>query len=201
MKRYETIQINIIDVDFNLKDIEGKASDLGFKNISDFVREGLKLLMGFDEIFYKKMVRYSKSLNIPLFVVVQNFIIKRLAEDAAKTEIWGPSPVLLDEFVYRKTNNGEIRTTTGEELFNIFKEKYIKELIAERVQFLLEKERVFKLTDEEKKFMIKNQAGKVYVESEEYKKEIEKKSSIEQDLIDEGDLENNVAEWTSDVDE
>jgi len=198
MGKYEILHVSLPE-EITLAGLDEKAKELGLGNRSQFILEAARLLIGFDVVFWLRMVKFSKSLHIPVWMVIQNFIIKRLARDAAEIVVHDPKTMFMDEFTFLKKENGDVRTLTGEELFNFFKEKYVKEMMDEKIRFLLEKERVFKLTDEEKKFMIENQVGDAYGESDEYKERLQKKSIFEQ-LEKEDDIEDDVAEWTPDVD-
>lgn len=107
--------------DMQVDEVDAVAQRRGMSRAS-FVVGAIELLAGFDDVFLKKMGRYAARLNIPLFLVMQNMLIKRMAQEAAEAEVWGPRRRLLDEFMY--TSEG---TITGEELFRMLKENYIKE--------------------------------------------------------------------------
>lgn len=87
-----------------------KEKDVG---LSDLVREALDLLAGFDPGFWARVQSLANALNVPAWMVLQNRLIKILAQEAAESEIWGPRFLLLDEF--RFTTEGVL---TGEHLFD-----------------------------------------------------------------------------------
>lgn len=178
--------LNIRVVDGYLEKLDTKAQKFGM-NRTDFVLKALDMLMSFDEIFFKKIQGYSEGLNIPEWLVIQNIIIKRMAQDHAKTEVWGPSGETLKEFV--SVNDGDgYKTITGEPLFEMLNELFIKEEEMEKVKILLIDESYgTPIGEDDKKLLIKYRTGPSWLESEEYQKEQKHKADIKQ-LLDDGNL-------------
>lgn len=108
--------------EFGLQDMDEKAKQLGL-NRTGFALKGLELMMGFDPVFLSKVENYAKGLNIPTWLVMQNMLIKRFAEESAETEVVGSSGRPLHEFMF--TSEGPV---TGEKLFDILKDMKVHEL-------------------------------------------------------------------------
>jgi hypothetical protein len=47
------------------------------------------MICSWDAQFYKKMKQYSSNFRLPVPLVMQNMLIKSLAEGYAKDQIWG----------------------------------------------------------------------------------------------------------------
>ncbi len=110
-----TVQLSF-RVDKATKDnLEKLAKERGM-GLSDLVREALELRAGFDPGFWDRVQSLVNGLNVPSWMVLQNRLIKILAQEAAEIEIWGPRYRLLDEF--RFTTEG---VETGEQLFDNLK--------------------------------------------------------------------------------
>lgn len=118
----EMIQGRLSNVDFTLADIDAKAKKLGLTR-TEFLLKSLEMMMGFDLVLIKRIERYSRKLDTPEWLVIQNMLIDRFAEDAAEIEVYGERTRVLYEFM--KTNEG---TLTGEELFGVLKEQKIRSL-------------------------------------------------------------------------
>lgn len=106
------------------EDIEAKAKELGMEK-SEFILNAVDMMMNFDEVFLKKIQRYSNGLHIPEWLVIQNMIIKRMADESAEFEVFGTGKRVLDEFVMAGDEDNH-RTITGDELFNHLKKLYIQ---------------------------------------------------------------------------
>ncbi len=85
----------------------------------------------FDDKIKMFLEEMSKGLNLPPALIIQNIILKRLAEEAAEEAVFGDTGEKpLDEFMI-KTINGKDYLLTGQELFNnlydIKKQEFVKE--------------------------------------------------------------------------
>lgn len=123
------------------------AKKLGMSR-NELIVNGINLMVNFDTHFYKRLEAYSKRLNVPMWLAMQNLIIKRWAQDAAKSDVYGGLTEPLIEFMY-----GENGTITGKELYEIaYKEEFEKQA-KERIENL-EKEISMGLTlqGEDKEF-------------------------------------------------
>jgi hypothetical protein len=181
MADYETLSLKLTN-NITLADIDKRAGEIGMSR-SQFVNMALEMILSFDNELWQRISNYSEGLHIPEWLVIQNMLIKRFAEEAAHIEVWGPSTKMLDEFV-----NFDGKTATGEELFNMLKQRAKKEEEREKIEVLL-KEEIWGLDEEDKQFLFKHRAGRAWYESEEYKKEQEEEQNgrayLEQ-LITEG---------------
>ena len=74
-----------------------KAASKGMSR-NEMILKAIGMMISFDKVFYKKLEAYSTKVKVPMAVATQNMIIKRWAQDAAKTAVWGVSPEVLIEF-------------------------------------------------------------------------------------------------------
>lgn len=142
------------------KEMDKRAKELGLGR-TEFLKKIIQVFLDFDIEFIKKMDRRADGLNMPLGYVIQNMIIKRLAEEAAEAEIDEElgrkhSQKVLMEFQSKRV--GDIyEPVTGEELFNDLKARKKQRLIQMEVQDLSEKQKMLskELPDHEKEFLEK----------------------------------------------
>ncbi len=73
------------------------AHNLGMSR-NGIILKAVGMLISLDKVFYKKMEAYSAKVKVPMAVAMQNMIIKRWAQDAAKAAVWGINPEVLIEF-------------------------------------------------------------------------------------------------------
>ena len=191
---------------FGLADIEAKAKSLGL-NKSELVMKGISMMMNFDEVFLQRIKVFALGLHIPEWLVMQNMIIKRMANEAAEYEVYGGGTRVLTEFML--VGEGlERRSITGEELFNILKGQYVQEYEKKLVEQTLREERYgIPLQEKEKAVLIKHRCGNAWRESDEYKKVLEqeayvKKFKEENGIVDEPEFDpdeivtpEELAEW------
>ena len=130
MVKYERINTAIpVDNDWNLEDINKKAEEMGLDR-NEFIIKAVDLLMNFDNEFLKYIEKYSKGLKIPRYLVIQNMIMKQIADKEAKKEVYGPTGEVLKEFTQVEDDKGA-RTLTGQELKKLLNDEYIKKYKAE----------------------------------------------------------------------
>lgn len=110
------------------EEMDKAAEQLGLSR-NQLIIEGIKMMCSWDAQFYKKMKQYSSTFRLPVPLVMQNMLIKRLAEDYAKEQIWGFTGKVLSEFMFNE--RGSI---TGGELFKTLSEMAVKDEIRERVR-------------------------------------------------------------------
>ncbi len=109
------------------------ASKLGMSR-NEMILKAIGMMISFDKVFYKKLEAYSEKMKVPMWTALQNMTIKRWAQDAAKTAVWGSNPEVLIEFA--TTEDG---TISPKELYEM----------ANQMAFNAEaKERVAKLQNE-----------------------------------------------------
>jgi hypothetical protein len=116
MAKYENLSLKLTQ-GISLDDIDNRARELGL-NRSQFVNLALTGMINFDLSIWKKIQEYSKSLNLPEWIIIQNMIIKIFAEREAEVES-SSKPIILDEFV--QTSNGML---TGQALYDHIKKQY-----------------------------------------------------------------------------
>lgn len=73
------------------------AKALGMSR-NEMILKAIGMMISFDKVFYKKLEAYSEKMKVPMWTALQNMTIKRWAQDAAKTAVWGSNPELLIEF-------------------------------------------------------------------------------------------------------
>jgi len=141
-------------------EMDSKADMLGLDR-TKFIEMACQLLIDFDLVFIKKMQQRAEGLGMPLGIVIQNMIIKRLAEEAAEAEVdqergREPSSRLLPEFVSKKVGD-QYEPVTGGELFEKLKKQKKKRLIDYEVRDLKEKRKMLTrdLSKDEKEFLKK----------------------------------------------
>lgn len=110
------------------EEMDKAAEQLGLSR-NQLIIEGIKMMCSWDTQFYKKMKQYSNTFRLPVPLVMQNMLIKRLAEDYAKEQIWGFTGKVMPEFMFNE--RGPI---TGGELFKTLSEMAVKDEIRERVR-------------------------------------------------------------------
>lgn len=73
------------------------AKALGMSR-NEMILKAVGMMISFDKVFYKKLEAYSEKMKVPMWTALQNITIKRWAQDAAKTAVWGSNPEVLIEF-------------------------------------------------------------------------------------------------------
>lgn len=126
MSKYERINVAIpVNNKWNLSDLEKRAEELGLDR-NEFVLKAVDMMMNFDNDFLNYIKHYADGLKIPEYLVIQNMIIKIMADKEAKTEVYGAHSEILDEFINVVDNKGA-RTLTGNELKKILKDRDLRE--------------------------------------------------------------------------
>lgn len=157
--------------------IDEKAEMLNMSR-TEFIETAANMMVDFDPVFINKMQNWAKSLKLPIGIVIQNFIIKRLGKRAGETKFWEeefntkPAAELLEAFQY--TDQGPV---TGEELFNYFKEKQNKKLKRENIKELQERVKAnHYISDKEEEFLKKHNSHPEQIKERKNKnKELEEK--------------------------
>ena len=73
------------------------AKALGMSK-NEMILKAISMMISFDKVFYRKLEAYSEKMKVPMWTALQNMTIKRWAQDAAKTALWGSNPEVLIEF-------------------------------------------------------------------------------------------------------
>lgn len=106
------------------------ASKLGMSR-NEMILKAIGMMISFDKVFYKKLEAYSEKMKVPMWVVLQNMTIKRWAQDAAKTAVWGSNPEVLIEFSTTETG-----TISPKELYEMAYQMAFDTEAKERVAML-----------------------------------------------------------------
>jgi protein tyrosine phosphatase len=101
----DLINIRLTKDSPEVKDMDEFAKAMGISR-NEMILKAIKLMIGLDKVFYRKMESYSKKVKVLMHTAMQNMIIKRWAEDSAKEAVWNKKQILL-EF-----------STTGDEIIS-----------------------------------------------------------------------------------
>ena len=115
---------------WHTEDLEAKAEKVGMSR-SEYSLMALDTFMGFDNDFIKTMQQYADGYNIPLYVVIQNFVIDKLAKEKASDKVYGQQSRIRKEFITVSDGAGN-RMMTGEELDNTLVDLYTREYNKEK---------------------------------------------------------------------
>ena len=124
----EHISIRVTKDMPSVETIDAAAENLGL-NKNQLITEGIKMMTTWDKVFYSKMKTYAEGLGISMAQVMQNFLIKRLADEAAEETVWGSGSRVFLEF--SMTNKGLM---TGKELFEMLYNDKVNTLYRERAK-------------------------------------------------------------------
>ncbi len=141
-----SMQITDLEKGF-LKIVAEKRDNI---SLAALMKRGANLYAMFDPVFMAKIRGMSEATKLPEYLVIQNMIIRRMAEDAAYHEVHGPGPRSLREFSF--TNEGPI---TGEPLFNMLKARKVDELEDEKERQFLEPRKHARLSQEDSEWLKK----------------------------------------------
>lgn len=128
-------QINVRIPDstgYGISDIEVKAKKLGITK-SELIMKAITLMMNLDDELCSKIQIYSKSANIPEWVVIQNLLIETMASRAAKIELGtftGEDATLVKIVIVPDGSDG-VKIAIPAEYFNALKHDF---LIKEKMQ-------------------------------------------------------------------
>lgn len=108
---------------WGVADVEKRAKELGLQNKSELVVMALDMMMNFDDDFIKTMQKYADGLHTDLFIVIQNMIIRQLARNEVRQNVWGKAGEIRDQFVAVDRGDG-FYMMTGQELMDHLVKKY-----------------------------------------------------------------------------
>lgn len=108
--------------DWTLDDLDKKRFRYKMSR-SAFVFEAVDMLYNLDNDVLDVVYNYAKKLHVPAWMVLQNFIIDRLAYDEAINEVWGAQSRIRHEFTSVDTGDGP-RLITGRELQGRLRDLY-----------------------------------------------------------------------------
>lgn len=109
----ETFTIRISKDTPSFNEMDEAAARLGMSR-NQMIIEGIKMMCSWDKQFYSKMRTFGNTFKLPIPLIMQNMLIKRLAEDYANEEVWGFNGRMMMEFTFNE--RGPI---TGGELFQL----------------------------------------------------------------------------------
>lgn len=142
MSKYEKLQANIPGGSkWDLNAVDGRAKELGLDR-SELIIKAVDLMMNFDNDFLEYIKYYAEGLKIPEYLVIQNMVITRMADEEAQKEVHGKLTGFVEGFMSTIDDKGP-RQITGKELKNILKDlkvrEYKKELaeIQARIDFYI----------------------------------------------------------------
>ncbi len=67
-------------------DEAAKALDI---SRNEMIVRAITMMVNFYTTFYNKLEKYSENVRMPMYLAIQNTIIKRWAQDNAKKTVWG----------------------------------------------------------------------------------------------------------------
>ena len=105
--------------------VDEKAAIHGISR-SAFMFLALDTFMGFDDEFLAEMRNYAKIFDEPLHIVIQNFIIDKLAREKGDAFLRRRPNIVHHEFV-KVTDKYGTRTMTGKELSKHLTAQYCKQ--------------------------------------------------------------------------
>lgn len=101
----DLINIRLTKDSPEIEAMDEAAKALGMSR-NEMIIKAISMMISFDKVFYKKLEAYSEKMKVPMWTALQNMTIKRWAQDAAKTAVWGSNPEVLIEF--STTDDGTI---------------------------------------------------------------------------------------------
>lgn len=128
MIKQERVQATIpANYKWHNEDIDKRAKEFGLKK-GDFILFAVDFMLNIDDTAWGIISNYSKGLKVPEYLIIQNILIKRAADQAAQMETYGRIlDGVLDEFISNSQDGINWKMLTGEELFNVLKDKYVRE--------------------------------------------------------------------------
>ena len=160
---YLNVRFAVSDRDRLQKQAESEG-----KTLSELIRERVELTPSLDPVVRRHVQELSESLGIPAHTVIQNMIVRVMAERQAREEVFGAAfSRVLEEFM--QTDEGLL---TGERLFDILLKKFREEYGREREEILLEIEASgVPLEENDRTFLISRRTGHAWLNSEEFREE------------------------------
>lgn len=128
MADYKRVTIVLpTSADWDIDTITAAAEKRGITR-NEFMTKSIEFMLNIDDTAWNMITNYSKGLKVPENVIVQNILIKRAAEQAAQMEAYGRiTNGVLDEFISVSKDQETWEMLTGEELFKVLKDKYVRE--------------------------------------------------------------------------
>lgn len=146
----KNVMVSIQVTDLEKEFLKVVAEKRDHTSLATLIKHAAHLYAMFDPVFMEKIRGMSEATKIPEYLVIQNMIIKRLADDAADQEVYGKRPRSLPEFSF--TENGPI---TGAELFEMLKARKIGILEVEKENLLVSESQHVRLSKEDAEWLKK----------------------------------------------
>lgn len=108
--------------EWGASELEAKAEELGL-NKSELIIKAVDFFINLDTDTYEKMVAAANGLHIPLWLYMQNKIIKDMAQTRVEFEKGISDSKLVNEFMMMEYPEGT-KVLTGVELYKSLKEFY-----------------------------------------------------------------------------
>jgi hypothetical protein len=128
----DTFTVRISKDTPSFEEIDKAAEKLGLSR-NQLIIEGIKMMCSWDEEFYTRLKQYSNTFRLPVPLVMQNMLIKRLAEDYAKEQVWGFTGKVMMEFMFNE--RGPI---TGAVLFKALADTALSDEVNNKVRSIEE---------------------------------------------------------------
>lgn len=119
----KNVMVSMQITDLEKKFLKIVAEKRDGTSLATLIKHAAHLYAMFDSFFIEKIRDMSEATKIPEYLVIQNMIIKRLADDVADQEVNGKQSRSLPEFSF--TEKGPI---TGAELFEMLKSQRVQKL-------------------------------------------------------------------------
>src|SRR5690554_2826437 len=114
MVKQEKVQATIpASNKWHTEDLEVKAEKHGMSK-SEYLFMAIDTFMGFDDDFIKTMQKYADGLHTEMFIVIQNMIIRQLARNEVRQNVWGKAGEILDQFLTIDRGDGPYMMTGNE---------------------------------------------------------------------------------------
>jgi len=150
MKKERTINTALRIAPSEKMKLEKAAEERGM-TVTDLLLDGARMVANWDPSFLSRIDSFSRGLNLPQYLVLQNLAISWMARKDAETEVWGQGTSMLKEFMF--TDAGPI---TGEQIYGILKSGFVHDLEGEKIDFLRTKGKQKGLTVEEQSWFDKH---------------------------------------------
>lgn len=106
-------------------DLEVKAKKHDMKK-GDFVLKAVDTFINFDDNFIELIDQYADQFHVAPHMVIQNFIIEKLAKERAEDIVYGQQSRIRKEFITVSDGDG-YRMMTGKELEKHLIDLYTRE--------------------------------------------------------------------------
>lgn len=125
MSKYERVNTAIpVNNEWDLEDIDKRAKELGMSR-NELILKAIDTFMNFDNDFLEYIKIQANGLHTPEYLVIQNFIITKIADQEARFEVYGETQEMVEGFIFVRDDKGT-RVLTGNELKKILKDSKVR---------------------------------------------------------------------------